>query len=62
MIALIAGDIGCDPSLIGSGAAKTELLSLSIPSRARKGEIVGGESIEEAVDNLAMKLREMKAI
>jgi len=57
-----AGDIGCDPSLIGSGAAKTELISLSIPSRARKGEIVGGESVEEAAGNLAVKLREMKAI
>lgn len=57
-----AGDIGCDASLIGSGAAKSELLSLSIPSRARKGEIVEGESIEEAAGNLAMKLREMKAL
>lgn len=57
-----AGDIDCDTSLIGSAAAKTELLSLSIPSRARKGEIVEGESVEEAAGNLAMKLREMKAI
>ncbi|MFC1925418.1 electron transfer flavoprotein subunit beta/FixA family protein [Chloroflexota bacterium] len=57
-----AGDLGCDASLIGSGAAKSELLSLTIPSRARKGEIVEGESIDEAAGNLALKLREMKAI
>lgn len=57
-----AADIGCDSAMIGSGAAKTELISLSIPSRARKGEIVGGESIEEAAGNLAMKLRELKAL
>lgn len=57
-----AKDIGCDPSLIGSGAARSELLSLYIPSRARKGEIIKGESIEEAAGNLAAKLREIKAI
>jgi len=57
-----AQDIGCDPSLIGSSAAKSELLSLYIPSRERKGEIIQGESVAEAAGNLALKLREIKAI
>ena len=57
-----AQDIGCDPSLIGSSAARSELLSLYIPSRERKGEIIQGESVAEAAGNLASKLREIKAI
>lgn len=57
-----AQDIGCDPSLIGGSAAKSELLSLYIPSRERKGEIIKGESVAEAAVNLALKLREIKAI
>jgi len=57
-----AQDIGCDTSLTGSSAARSELLSLYIPSRARKGEIIQGESVAEAAGNLALKLREIKAI
>ena len=57
-----AGDIGCDASLVGSGAARSELLSLYVPSRERKGEIIQGESVAEAAANLALKLREIKAI
>jgi electron transfer flavoprotein beta subunit len=57
-----AQEIGCDSSLIGSGAAKSELLALYIPSRERKGEIIKGESVAEAAGNLALKLREIKAI
>lgn len=57
-----AQDIGCDPSLIGSTAAHSELQELSIPSRERKGEIIQGENVAEAASNLALKLREIKAI
>lgn len=57
-----AQDIGCDSSLIGGSAAKSELLSLYIPSRERKGEIIQGETVAEAAGNLALKLREIKAI
>jgi electron transfer flavoprotein beta subunit len=57
-----AQDIGCDPSLIGSSAARSELLSLYVPSRERKGEIMQGENVAEAATNLALKLREIKAI
>ena len=57
-----AQDIGCDTSLVGSSAARSELISLYIPSRGRKGEIIRGESVAEAAGNLALKLREIKAI
>lgn len=57
-----AQDLGCDPSRLGDGAARCELLGLFIPSRARKGEIISGENGAEAADNLALRLREEKII
>jgi electron transfer flavoprotein beta subunit len=57
-----AQDIGGDSSLIGSSAAHSELLALFHPSRERKGEIIQGENVAEAASNLALKLREIKAI
>ena len=50
-------DINADPSLVGSNAEGSELLSLSIPQRERECEIIGGETPEEAAGNLATKLR-----
>jgi len=50
-------DINADVSLIGANAEGSKLLSLSIPERERKCEIVGGETPEELAGNLAAKLR-----
>ena len=50
-------DINADVSLIGANAEGSKLLSLSIPERERKCEIVGGETPEELAGNLAVKLR-----
>lgn len=50
-------DINADVSLIGESAEGSKLLSLSIPERERKCEIVNGETPEEVAGNLAEKLR-----
>jgi electron transfer flavoprotein alpha/beta subunit len=50
-------DINADVSLIGANAEGSKLLSLSIPERERKCEIVSGETPEELAGNLAAKLR-----
>jgi len=50
-------DINADVSLIGESAEGSKLLSLSIPERERKCEIVDGETPEELAGNLAVKLR-----
>jgi len=50
-------EINADPSLIGANAEGSKLLSLSIPERERKCEIISGETPEEAAGNLAAKLR-----
>ncbi len=57
-----AQDIGCDPSLVGAGAARSELLALSIPLQERRGEIIGGDTGAEAAGNLASRLRENRII
>jgi len=57
-----AGEIGCDDSLVGSGAARSEVLSLYIPTQERRGEIVAGENAVEAAENLASRLREEKIL
>ena len=57
-----ARDLNCDNSLIGKSAARSELLDLSVPSRERKGEIIGGENVAEAAGKLALRLREAKII
>jgi electron transfer flavoprotein beta subunit len=50
-------DINADVSLIGASAEASNLLSLSLPERERKCEIVSGESPDEVAGNLAGKLR-----
>jgi len=57
-----AQDIDCDPSAVGVGAARSELLELFIPSQDRKGEIVSGENAAEAAGSLALRLKEEKII
>jgi len=57
-----AEEIGCDISLVGSGAARSEVLSLYIPIQERRGEIVAGESAAEAAENLASRLRDEKIL
>jgi len=51
-----AAAIAIDPSLVGAGAARRELVKLYIPERERQCEIVEGESTEQAADKLAEKL------
>ncbi len=48
--------IDADFTLIGSGAARKELVKLYVPERKRQCEIVEGETIEEAAEKLADKL------
>lgn len=57
-----AGDIGADASLLGPAAARTELLSLFVPSREGECEIIQGETGAEAAAKLAMRLREAKIV
>jgi len=53
-----AQDLGVEPSQ----ARRTNMLKLFIPVHEVKVEIVGGESPEEAAENLALKLRESKIL
>lgn len=48
--------IDIDPALIGSAAARKELVKLYVPARERQCEIVEGETTEEAAEKLAEKL------
>lgn len=48
--------IGCDPSLLGSGAARKKLVKLFIPETKRHCEIIEGGTPEEAAEKLAEKL------
>ena len=57
-----ATDIGCDPSRLGGGAARSELLSLFIPAQNRRQEVIIGADAAEAASNLAVKLKEEKVI
>jgi len=57
-----AQDIGCDVSRVGAGAARGEVVALTLPTHERKGEIVSGETGAQAAVNLALKLRENRII
>lgn len=57
-----ASDIGVSPADVGPGAARTRIVKLFIPVRESKCEFVEGETVAEAADRLAMKLREAKII
>jgi electron transfer flavoprotein beta subunit len=55
-------DIGVEPSQVGAAGRRTRLLKLFQPIREGKCEIVDGDSPEEAGVNLAVKLKEAKAL
>jgi electron transfer flavoprotein beta subunit len=57
-----AENIKSDSSHVGASAARSELLTLFVPSLERKGEIIIGENAAEAAANLALRLREAKVI
>jgi electron transfer flavoprotein beta subunit len=55
-------DIGIDSSKTGRMGRQLKLLKLFKPVREVKCEIVEGETFEEAANNLAQKLREVKVL
>jgi electron transfer flavoprotein beta subunit len=55
-------DIGIDAYKTGSKGRRLKLLKLFRPIREGKCEIIEGETLEEAVVNLAMRLRETKTL
>lgn len=57
-----AQDIGADPAKLGAAGARAKLLQLFIPVKEGKCEIIEGEGLEEAAQNLALKLREVRLI
>lgn len=55
-------DINADPSQIGASGRRSKLLRLFQPVRDDECEIIEGESEEEAAENLALRLREVKVL
>lgn len=55
-------DIGADPSEVGFKGRRLKLLKLFQPVREGKCEIIEGETLEEAAENLALRLRNEKII
>lgn len=55
-------EIAADPSLMGSKAARRNVVNLYVPERDRKCEIIKGETSGEAGAKLAERLREAAAI
>ena len=55
-------DIRVEASQLGAAGRRTRLLKLFQPVRKGKCEIIGGENLEEAAVNLALKLREAKVL
>jgi electron transfer flavoprotein beta subunit len=55
-------DIEVDPSQIGAPGRRSKLLKLFQPVREEECEIIEGENEEEAGENLALRLREVKAL
>ncbi|MFC2033823.1 electron transfer flavoprotein subunit beta/FixA family protein [Chloroflexota bacterium] len=55
-------DIGVDPAQIGDAGRRTKLLKLFQPVIEGECEVIEGESLEEAAENLAVKLREAKIL
>ncbi len=57
-----AEDLGLDMSEVGEAGSAFELTRLYIPKHEGKCEIIEGESLEEAAEKLALRLREQKII
>ncbi|MEE9197815.1 MAG: electron transfer flavoprotein subunit beta/FixA family protein, partial [bacterium] len=57
-----AADLGVDPSKVGAGAAVLELTRLYKPDYKGSCEFIEGETLEEAAENLSLRLREEKVI
>jgi len=57
-----AQDIGADTSKLGASGARAKLQQLFIPVKEAKCEIIEGDSLEEAAEALALKLRETRLI
>ena len=57
-----ANDLGLDPSSVGAAGRRCKLVKLFIPVRESVCQMIEGESIEEAAQKLALKLREDKII
>ena len=57
-----AQDIDAEPSQIGAVAVRRKLRKLFIPERERKCEIVSGETVAEAAEKLAERLRQAGVI
>jgi electron transfer flavoprotein beta subunit len=57
-----AANIGADSSQIGAAAARRKLKKLVIPRRERKCEKVSGETVAEAAEQLAERLRQAGVI
>ncbi len=57
-----AGDIGVDTSQVGAGAATLELTKLYKPDYSTLCEFIEADSLEEAAEKLATRLREDKII
>ncbi len=55
-------DIDVDPARIGGPGRRSKLLKLFQPVREGECEIIEGESEEEAGINLALRLKEVKAL
>lgn len=57
-----AKDVGADPALSGAAGARTKLLSLFIPVRDTKCEIIQAEDAAQAAVKLADRLKQAKLI
>jgi len=57
-----AADVGVDPASVGAGAATLELTKLYKPVFSGTCEFIEGETLEEAAEKLALRLREDKII
>jgi electron transfer flavoprotein beta subunit len=57
-----AADLGLDPSQVGAAGSVLSLDRLYVPVHEAKCEFIEGETMEEAAEKLAAKLREAKLI
>lgn len=57
-----AQELGVDASMVGKGAARSELVKLFVPTREAKCEIFSADTVGEAAAKMAAKLREAKVI
>lgn len=55
-------DMEIDPSKIGAAGRRSRLIKLFQPVRGEECEIIEGETEAEAAENLALRLREIKAL